>query len=617
MTSDHEPNPNGFPGQPYKRPTPRPKGPSPRGDEQPGPLPMGPPPGAVPSPGPVGPPQPLPGQPAPAPMAPQPGVAPVPAPPGAVPGPPATAVPSGAVAPQISTGPPAPLAAPAPVVQSQVDEDRASRAALTPLLVATGACLLLAAIGLVAFFAIRDRGDRRGHQTAMARARQPGLVKTAVSEGRAADEPARPRVVDRIDSDLERVPLAIDRNDVLDRAERGELDEATGRPGSVGGAAVIRGDEVFDGRMPDADDLDGDAADLPDGSGESGSDEPEAPAEEPGAEEPAVERPEPFTEMPDRVALPSLAASADQAQPTVLGAVHKLESDEMTFALVGAREALGGEGRFAIERDEEPDAARVLLSAHGQAPVAAARFFLTDEALNFQWLADEGTPEADYLRNCKLVVSVADQSKAIALRKPEVVAPLTVDVTQGVASCEYKVHAVPRSAKLWLEITRLSDAFPAHTFSGGRRLRSSGKTTVKLTSASQAELFSLHILFSASRRGTVTVSARPIGTNGKLFDAKKIGAELAALQSRKQIMEAQFQALPSRNRTLAKPQFDREMAALDARIAYCLELEEVCQRLRDGGAIHFRVFASLGDRELTLLTTEQVTETPTEQRGSS
>jgi hypothetical protein len=301
--------------------------------------------------------------------------------------------------------------------------------------------------------------------------------------------------------------------------------------------------------------------------------------------------------------------------------VHKLESDDVTFELGGASEALGSKGRFGVQRTEEPSAARVLVeltgSGGGRQVLPVARLAVEDEQLMFQWLADDAMPEAEYLGNCSLVVTVADQSKALPLREPEIVAPLKVDVMKRGASFKKRLKAVPRSSSLGLEIAELSNAFPSHTFVGGPRLQPQTKKVIKLKGDSGQELLSLHLEFKAKRGGEMSIVVKPIGTDGQAFQLQKALAQVPTLQAQKMALQTQFQTFRGAARKAAKPQFDRRMEAVDLQIAHYMELEEVCQRLRSGAAIHFRVFLDVGGRELDLLATKPDGQTGTDTTADS
>ena len=587
MTSNNASNTGGQSGQPFKRPAPRQKD-QPAAPAEParpsGPLPMGPPPGAAPGGIPSGAPQAVPVQPAATPVQPAPGVQP-----GVVPG--------QFPAAQVSAVSPAS----APVAKDDRKERGATRSSLLPLAVAGGVCLALAGIGLLVFVA--TRGDEESSNTATARVQpreRTGGIRPTPPE-RTSRPQSKREVVEGITSNLDQLPVLIDDSDVFEKAERGNVDTSEGPSkwfkDTLGdGVASANGGGAFDDRMPDADDL---GLGKPDDA-----DEPTETPEEDADDEPPVERPEPFTEMPDQVSLPRLPSLAGEAAPVPIGVVHKLESDDVTFLLGGASEALGSKGKFGIKKEDEPSTARVLAAISGQV-LPVARLAVENEQLTFQWLADDAMAEAEFLRNCSLVVNVAEQSKALRLREPETNAPMKVSLAKSGASFKKRLKAVPSSSSLGLEIIELSEPFPTATFVGGPRLQPSTKKEIKLKGTSGQELLSLHVNFTAKRGGEVSIVAKPIWTDGQVFELPKALAQVPALQRQKLVLEAQLQSFRGAARTAAKPQFDRKMEAVDLQIAHYIELQDMCQQLQGGGgAMHFRVFLDVGGREIDLLTTK-------------
>jgi len=516
-----------------------------------------------------------------------------------------------------------PVSAPAkPVSAPAGKDDRVGRsgapAGLLPLAVAAGACLLLAAIGLLVFLATSGDGEGPGNETASGQRQERRSTSLPASKEPTFRPQPKRRVVEGIDSALGELPVDFDDDEVFAQAGPNNAVDMGGQlkplvADDSDDVARVDGGNVFADRMPDADDLELDGTDSVDEAEEA----TETPEEE--AEEEPVERPEPFTEMPDRVSLPRLPASADQAAAVPIGVVHKLESDDVTFALGGASEALGSKGSFGVQREDEPSAARVLVqragSGGGKQVLPVARLAVENEQLTFQWLADDAMPEAECLSNCSLVVTVADQSKALRLREPEVVAPLKIDVLKTGASFKKRLKAMPSSSSLGLEIIELSDAFPDHAFVGGPRLQPSTKKVIKLKSTSGQEMLSLHVNFLAKRGGEISIVAKPIGTDGQVFQLQKALAQAPALQNQKQLLQAQYQAFRGAARTAAKPRFDRQMEAMDLKIAHFMELEDVCQQIRGGGAMHFRVFLDVGGREIDLLTTKPDAQAGTDATG--
>jgi hypothetical protein len=194
----------------------------------------------------------------------------------------------------------------------------------------------------------------------------------------------------------------------------------------------------------------------------------------------------------------------------------------------------------------------------------------------------------------RLLATVGEQSRAMALRKPEIVAPWNVDPLKGGATYERKLDSVPKSASLGVEILELSDRFPAHTIVGGRRLPPSKWTPIKMQGSSKAELFTLDVRFRPTKTEEFSLEAKTSWPEGAKLDLTTIRTRVAGLRTRKN----QLQSLPPGSRAV-KQQID----AIDAQITSYQELQDARDKMAGGAEIHFRVFTSFGGLETDLLTT--------------
>jgi len=503
---------------------------------------------------------------------------------------------------QFGTTPPV---APAPVAAGgkAYGGRRTKSPSLLPFAIAAGICVFLAGIGLLAFLVTcgDDDDTKKGRQAA-----STGTAKSTGQRSRSIGTPTKKRTFSRNvvrdrDSQLGRVRTAIDEDDVL--ATAADPDRVGGDPTWDGDNIPIPGltlgndDNAFDGDLPSAADLNMDGTD-----GAIDSMEPEEGTEEETDEEEPEDRPDPFTDLPDRVGVPKLAGSASGASPTTLGPLHLLESDDVSFSLRHGESALGPRGRFAMERTDESRKARAMLQLGGGKAIPVAQLSVDDDALNFQWLADGKTPEADHLRNCSLLVTVGDQSRAMALREPEVISPWKVDPLKGGGTYERKLDSVPKSAVLGIEILELSDRFPAHTILGGARLQPTKWIPIKMQSSSKAELFTLDVRFRPTKTEKFSLEAKTVWPEGAKFNPKTIRNQMAGLQTRKQTLQAQIQAVPSARRTLTP-----QITAVDAQLTRYQELQDACDKMTGGGDIHFRVFMHFGGVETDLLTSKAQT----------
>lgn len=583
MTNDNQPEPDGFPSQPIRRPVPRKPGQPAGTSPTTGPLPMGPPPGSTPGGVPTPAPTPVPGQPTVPTYQPTPGM-PV--------GQPNQAAQFGTAAPIVPAG---------GVVKGEARANRSTKTpGLLPFAIAAGICLLLAAIGLLAFLATRGDGEsNKDNETAAVRARKSNVERTRVVRPPARRQSFPRRTVDSVDSELGQVSMAIDEDEVLANAVNPDgLRESpgAGMDGEVSGL-VLGGDEnAFDGKLPDADDLNLEGTDVatdpmepPEGA-EEGTDEEEGPEE----------RPDPFVGFPDRVDVPKLTGSAGSAGPTTLGTLQLLESDDVSFGLRYGESAYGPRGQFAMGPTDESRKAQATLQMAGGQPIQVAEVSVDNNELKFQWLADDTTREADCLRNCSLLVTVGEQSRAMTLRKPEVIDPWEVDPLKGGGTYERKLDSVPKSASVGVEILELSERFPAHTIVGGGRLQPSKWTPIKMQGSSKAELFTLDVRFRPTKTEEFSLEAKTLWPEGAKFSPRTIRTQVAGLQTRKLTLQNQLRSLPAGSRAAANQQID----AIDAQITRYQELQDACDKMAGGAEIHFRVFMNFGGLETDLLTSK-------------
>lgn len=583
MTNDNQPQPDGFPRQPVQRPAPRQPGQPAGTPPTTGPLPMGPPPGSAPSGVPAQTPAAAPGQPAVPTYQPAPGV-------------PVEQPNQPNLAGQLGVTPP--IAPALGAVEAKPREDRGTRApSLLPFAIAAGVCLLLAAIGLLAFLATRgDDEGKEGRQTATTQAEKSSVGRTQVIRTRPRRQTYARRTVEDVESGLGQVEMAIDEDEVLATAadpDGLQGDSVARVDGRTGGLVMENDSNAFDGELPNVDDLNLDS------TGDSSDPmEPEQGTEEDtGDEEEEPENhPDTFAGFPDRVDLPKLTGSAGSASPTTLGALQLLESDDVSFGLRHGESAYGPRGRFAMGPTDESRMAQATLQLAAGQPEPVAEVSVDNNELKFQWLADDTTREADCLRNCSLLVTVGQQSRAMALRKPEVIAPWKVDPLKGGGTYERKLASVPKSASVGVEILELSERFPAHTIVGGARLQPSKWTPIKMQGSSKAELFTLDVRFRPTKTEEFSLEAKTSWPEGAKFNPRTIRTQVAGLQTRKN----QLGSLPAARRAAVQQQID----AIDAQITRYQELQDACDKMAGGAEIHFRVFMNFGGLETDLFTSK-------------
>jgi hypothetical protein len=110
---------------------------------------------------------------------------------------------------------------------------------------------------------------------------------------------------------------------------------------------------------------------------------------------------------------------------------------------------------------------------------------LRDGELGFAWTGDAAAAPWQGLRNSLLNLRIDNQEKLIALRKPQVVPCITLDLTKKTAYYPLSASDLPPPAQLVLEVTQLAPFDAPHRFQNDQRSSSAaGKVVIELTQPS-------------------------------------------------------------------------------------------------------------------------------------
>lgn len=203
------------------------------------------------------------------------------------------------------------------------------------------------------------------------------------------------------------------------------------------------------------------------------AEEKKAPAAEKKEEAPSPKpaaKPAPpadaFAGFPVYVELPPLP-DADAGEfapgPTLLGNVLGPIENPISVDLVGEETAVRGKRHFTFEpraiNDKQPTwVVRLGSPGKDEAPVEVAQFFRDGDGLKFRWAekVSEVAATAEYLRNCALELRGGGPPHMVALRKPEVVEPLVLDLNKGVSTVNVPIEFMPDPANLRIEFIKVS-----------------------------------------------------------------------------------------------------------------------------------------------------------------
>jgi serine/threonine protein kinase len=379
--------------------------------------------------------------------------------------------------------------------------------------------------------------------------------------------------------------------------------------------------------------------------------------EPPKTEPPKTEEPkkvEPLAELAEAVDVPAIGPSGG---PVSLGKIYLPPGTLPEIKLLGGKTAAKSGLQFDLKPSSDAANPGWLIQAiKGKAnePEAndVARITVSQQQeLTFQWL-DEAPERANYLRNCGLLVSVAEKHRFIALRSPQPAKPLTLDFDRGKCDVSLPAKWLPDVAVLQLAVKakEFEGKFPPHKFimrdptvrdsklpkrKPGAPMdepppepKERSDTAVGTISAKER----LQILFTkndtpdvgvliafAVKKEAINVSLVTLfevitqgQSTGAWFPLSALGVNnvlnTAAGQQRQ--LEAVVGRIPDKDPR--KPVCQKEIESLKKVPAQVEALKTAYQPLHNVGKIHFRVFIPVGEpeqqNEITLFQTKAAAE---------
>ena len=525
--------------------------------------------------------------------------------------------------------------------QRQPPANNEARKGLLLGLVIGGVCavalLLLVGGGIAAIFLLGNRGD----EVAQAPPAATAAMEAPPAEPEAAEEQTDATSSDDDDGDdpalvppnAEATPVAATTTDVElsaePEADAPESDQAAGDVAAVEPQAPDSGD-ASDEPMPSETSAVADDAD-------STSTEPASPA--PSTDAPADDKPEPTEKPPAKKEKPPAkkappkpktfniakaidlpAVTADAAELT-MGQINIRPEDAVFISLDGGDIAASGRIEFSLQNAQDGVAPRdwEFYLADGNAdPVVIATMSMPEKELKFKWTtASTELATATNLRNCSIRITAGQvQPHDVALRKPQSVAPVTIDLERS-ATVKLPLEGAPDRNSLKMEVTvkgHKSMMEPAQIGLG-----KGGDGMIFFGENREQSALALKLSASINARGVqiktdpfflVPVEKSPVRLNkGSIKKYEAAQAQQAVLQN--QVFEGERAV---KDPKVPAPQKQRMQAAL-AQIKQQLELinktvEKVAKVKSDmaavssGATLHFRVFSDTFDKQIDLIVTD-------------
>ncbi len=350
----------------------------------------------------------------------------------------------------------------------------------------------------------------------------------------------------------------------------------------------------------------------------------EKPAQDPKADPikpPAPPAVNPFSELAQTVEIPEVNDTSEFE----MGSLDLPPEVPFNVTLLGGNNVLRAPSRFQLDAADPATggAWRVLLIGDKQDPDREwplGQISAREGKLVFQWLAEaEKLPVATLFRNCVLRCVSKAHTHNLRMREPMEVNALKMSLLKPSASESYRVPALPESDIVKFQVTRLDDPFPPHTFKPAEAIEADGgKVTAILGEAADEQVVTLEIEPQLKRAVIVKCSAffqlvpgqRPEPLTASKFEtaAGQVLRNQEAMNATVQQMCAYNQKLPGND--AKKKGVENQLKIEEARLVQISQvtqkleiLSELRSTLKDGGAVHYRMFFTVDDCEVELLRT--------------
>jgi serine/threonine protein kinase len=336
-----------------------------------------------------------------------------------------------------------------------------------------------------------------------------------------------------------------------------------------------------------------------------------------------------FKGLKDAADLPALPGNGKWSEalgkPDSLGKLRLAADTALQVAWIGGEKAFADKGaRYVLREEPGSGTARSWVihvdvdNAASPSPGGIARIWLDQTDLNLKicWLQGVTPALANPLRGWGLVVSAGNQSRTVALFRPQEVEPLSIEMQQKGSSREYSYTFTSRElpsdippSELWLEITGLTKPFPSFTLAPGRPIAPGGQIEARLDDP-QFPPTTLSIEFEVESR-TAKFTLTPLCVLPRL--TKAAASEEAAASEKepptlKPLRMREFRDLFQKLVNLQKRQpyanpKTKEGERVQTQLNQLKSLGNLSQALfnNNGKAAYFRLFRQIGDHQVNLL----------------
>ena len=338
----------------------------------------------------------------------------------------------------------------------------------------------------------------------------------------------------------------------------------------------------------------------------------------------------PFADLAKSVDLPDRtsgrAGGGVQASEQRLGSINITPETPIYAAIESTPAGTDGKGSFSVARGNNGLAKRqwdirfATSADRGEGPHTVAQVELVDQDLVFRWteLASQ-YPDADYLRNCPLMIQVGEEQQALRLRTAALENPFLIDLDRSDIRIQVGIKWPPQPESMKFEITGVEGEFGVHTLNPQQAVSAEkGSISLMLGEALDQPL-EFRLATSWRRKLAFTLSAffkldadqniRPFTTASVQQTRTQIVTAMNQLRGLTEQMSSARENIPEDQRgdidqRIGAVENQKQVArqAFDQTDALIIHYEN----LNKQGKIHYRVFFMAGAQSVELINTGHV-----------
>jgi serine/threonine-protein kinase len=343
---------------------------------------------------------------------------------------------------------------------------------------------------------------------------------------------------------------------------------------------------------------------------------PEPPKEPEKKAPPAPPKPKTFVFQP-AIDLPIPAADAPEL---TLGQINIRPDDAVFISLDGGDIAAAGRFEFSVQNAQDGVAPRdweFYLSDGNADPVVIATMSMPEKDLKFKWTpVGIENATATNLRNCSLKITAGqDQPQDLALRTPQKVAPITIDLEKS-ATAKLPLEGAPDRNSLKLEVTvkgHKSYVEPAQI-----ELGKGGDAVIYFGENQEQAAFALKLEASINARGIqvktdphfIVPGTPPVRLNKasikkyEAAQAEQAGLQNEAIKGDNALRDPKLPAPQKQRVQILLSEVKQRLDLVNKTVEKMSQLKTDMAAIGAGASLQFRVFSDTFEKQIDLIVTD-------------